>query len=1711
MNILSNYKVLEKLGESLHSTVFKARLNGGSTKNLVLKIIKQQADFSASAKHIQQQIEQLSALHLPCIPLPKLYHPSNDSLFLVSPYFNGDPLTLWLKSSPLPALDISLKVVISIAEQLSEAHAAGQIHKGINLNNILINPGTLKIQLIDHVRILDTNQISHFIYDSAFCSQNLPYLAPEQTNRVNYSIGYSTDLYSLGIVFYEILTGKPPFLTRDPIAVIHSHLAETAPLAHKVNPKIPEPVSRIITVLLEKAPEKRYQTALGLIHDLKQCLNDWEKQHKVQPFTLKQKDFSNQITIPSLMVGRDKQKEQLLTEHKKSCAGHFQAALISGLSGIGKTRLVQELQLPIIMQRGYFTSGKFDQFKKHIPYSTLIQAVRNLVKTLLTENNKQISYWRKHISKTLGDSGKLITDLVPELVLIIGPQPTLSELPPVEARNRFNDVAGRFLACLASKRHPLTLFIDDLQWCDGATFDILEQIFDNPHEYPFLFLLGAYRHNEVDKSHRLSRLIRKIKKEQQPLLEVRLKPLGIREVNQMTAYILNTYSSRTHALSKVIYQTSSGNPLFVNESLRWLHMYQHLHLDEDGVWNWDSKQLQHAETPASALDLFKEKISKLPKQAFELVKIAACLGARFDTELLALVTDTDSSKLRKKLSEAFSNNLLQQDKNQLSFFHDQVQAAAASFVNPEQKIAIHALIARALINAIPKDSDLNNLTNIFSIAEHLANSRPHNQSRVSKLEESKFNYHAGMAAMEALAMDNANYFFHESKKIYPDDSWEQDYHFLFSLHKQLAKTEIALGNQSKSEQYLSALLKQSRSDVDKADCLQEQTASLSSLGNFKKAIVLGNKGLDYLNGHIPKSEKQALEEASLIIEELHSEGNNIWQQLLNAQESSSRATQIETAIYSELIPDYYLAGMVPQLYLAAIRSAKNSLSGGIDESVIYSFPIIGLYLQRQDRYDLSFRYEKLALDLSDRYPDSFGATKGINGVLWINSHNRHSPQQIISLCEQNIHRGKNCGDLYNAGLSYAPYIWNLITQGEELEQVITVSEECVAFSKKFNLSLSSGLAESVLMGWCDVIDSSRTELKSDNIERKLRKWKRDKHVVSIGSYYTLNGISNYYLGHYSEAAKQLEEARPYLRGLSDNILNRLWFVFRYLNGLQHPKDTEKQDQELISHCLERTETWAALGPILKPYLALMRAEAESLKNNFSETRRLYLDAIDIAHDAHYSFLEGYLHERLGALLSKEQHRYAPFHIKKSLSLYQQSGASAKQIQIEQQFAALLSNKEPSAQQSTSLENVLDIDYLTEATLNITQQTDFEPLIKTILQSIMARLGAKTGYLMIAEDEGLNIIAKATKKTSVDVKIQHGNHLSHKNLSSAITNYVLRTGETVVLGNAQREGAFTTDLTVQKQSLKSLLCLPLLKQKKVLGILYFENSLIESVFTSTQIELAQTLTAQAAITLENNLLIRNMQQRQEEIETLNKELELRVAERTESLNKSNEELKSFAYVVSHDLKAPLRAINQLSSWIAEDYADAFDDDGREQMALLQSRARRMHEMIEGILQYSRVGRLKEPREAVDIRRLLDDVIDGLSPAQNIQLVIQPDLPIIQCERVRLFQIFQNLIDNAIKYNDKERMKITISSEPTATDWQFCVADNGPGIDKKYQQKIFQLFQTLSPKDQSKGTGIGLSMIEKVVNNWKGKVWIESDVGQGCQFFFTIPKEEPIEYA
>ena len=1707
MGVTVDFNILEKIGESLYSKVYKVKDKGKEGNFHVLKLIKPEYRYKRLTDSLNRQIHQLGNTNLPKFRVPALYSNDEGEICLLYDLFTGFTLDKWRDSVPKFNLSIFLRFAINLASELAVIHGASRIHKGLKPSNILVQPDTFKVRIIDNVRVLDMNQLSCFIFNDYFRIHTLPYIAPEMTGKICYSIDYTSDLYSLGAVFYEVLAGKPLFINQDPLEIIHSHLAEIPRPLTTVSPKIPLQLDKIILRLLEKLPEKRYQTATGLKHDLELFLKGVLGHDEKKIFDLGTRDYASRITTPSIMVGRDDEKAELLREYEMVCAGKCRCVMISGFSGVGKTRLIQELQLPIVSTRGYYTSGKFDQFQKHIPYATLIQALRHLVSLFLTEEKDRIAFWKKRILGATGKNCQLIIDIVPEVELITGSQPLVPDLPPVDARNRFNDTLAQFIASFASKEHPLTIFIDDLQWCDNATLAFFEIFFADIREYSYLFWIGACRHNEVYETHRLTRLFEKIKKKKSSLFHIHLDPLNFEEVNEMIAHILNADPRRVSSLSKVIYKVSAGNPLFISETLRWMHERNCLNITEKGIWDWDKDQIRHSNLPESAMELFKDKIEKCPEKTVYLLKMAALLGADFEAEALARAAGLKMIDLYTVINEAISQNILRDEKKRLSFFHDQIQKGADSLLTMEERRRIHARIAESMISAIPAGADMEAIGDLFKIVRHLAAGRSADQSTEQKNLESRFNYHAGASAMNAQAIDSAYYFFKESISLYPHETWENDYDFLFKLYKKMSRVTASIGRQEEAEMIIDTLLTNAKSDLDSAECLAEYTTTLSSLGNLEEAIKTGNVGLLYFNKSIPDNDSRLVEKVDELFKSIHQENRDVWQKILDTEPSVERGVLIETSIYRNLLPVYYLANMKFQSIMAALYSLENCFNGGINPSVIYTFAALAFYAYQRNLSEIAFKYEDLALTLAKRYSGSFGVTHGINGFLWVSYHTRHSADDVIKKSCDNIFDAQKCGDLISAGLSYAIYVWTFIVKGEDMKQAGDILDEYVQFSDKFNISLPLSIAMATLVGWQENMDINRETKDKDEIESLLKRWEDDKHIVAMASYYISAGVAQYYFGNFSQAVFFLRKAEPFLTSVGETIIYRIWHVFMYVSILRsHGKNgvsiEDKESAELAATCLKRVLIWAGLGPILKPYLFLMKMEHARSLNDFSEARRLCLDGMDLAHGEGYIFLKGYFNQFLGEMLEKRGNDQAGYFFNQALSSYHTCKAEVMADKIKAGYGL---EKKTESGKGIHLNKALDVDYLFNATKIIAGETDLNKLIRIILEYIMARLGAATGYLLITEKKSLSPYVFGVKEKKVLIKFKDEPGFLIDRLSMGIARYVFRTKKILLLEDAFVEGGFVSDEIVQREKLRSVLCIPLIKQNQVLGILYLENKLIKSVFTDEQVDFASLLTGQAAIALQNAVLLRDMRCAHETIKQMNQDLEEKVKARTKELDMVNEDLNEFAHVVSHDLKAPLRGIIQLAGWMNDDYKDLIDNDGRKILFLLENRAKRMYSMINGILKYSRAGRINEDPRPVDLNRLVKDAAELIGMPKYFTLSIVTPLPVIRCEETVVFQIFQNFFDNAVKYMDKEQGRIDVNCIEKDFGWQFCVADNGPGIDEKDSKKVFQIFQGLGADAETDSTGIGLALVEKIISKLGGRVWLESKVGNGSKFFFTIPKK------
>jgi len=1743
---LQSYTLTAKIGESLQSLVYMGYHKSQPEQPLVLKRLKLLSSWDEQSRHLRQKIERLKVLHDPRVCTPLALESDGDEQFIVQPWFTGQPLNVWVAQQPNLRLEDFFSIACTLTDILQAVHDAGITHGGVKPHNILVQQGTLTLHLTDFITPLDIRDVSHFIYDPEFVRGTLAYTSPEQTGRINYRVDFSTDLYSLGIVFYELLTGALPFFADDPLELIHAHLAEEAPRVHETNPAIPRQLGEIVAKLLLKQPEKRYQSAAGLLADLMRCRDEFAASGIVSNFPVGSKDRTRRVIFISKMVGRQAESVLIRREYDAVSHGAFRSVFISGLSGIGKTRLIQELQKPLVQNRGYFTSGKFDQYQKNIPYSSLIQALRNLMRIFLTESDAQVAQWQEKILGAVENNGGVITDVVPELKFIIGAQPEVPPLPPVEARNRFNNLFGRFLSCLAGTDNPLVLFIDDLQWCDSATFDFLTSVFANHDEHPYLFFIGAYRHNEVDPSHPLTKLIRNIIENEGPLQEIRLDALSDDDTHEMVSYILDASPDETASLSAFIARLTEGNPLFVSESLTWLYNENLLHTDEQHHWRWDIASIRETQMPTTVVELFSTKVRRLPPDTLHILKHCACMGNRFTSEELVLVLDIGLEQLFEALKPVLSLGLLLENKTDLQFVHDRVQEAVLRQIDMQTRPEIHWRIGKRLLDAkTDKDSQENsniltvgmtdyqcaikhnvnpeNLDNLFPIAAHLNQGCPDNLDNDTAYWLADINFHAGNKALDALASEAANDFFLKAHDYLQEDCWEIVYPLTYRIYQRLAKTDLMCGRYDESETLLNKLIEHADSDLDKAEALAEQTTSLSSFGNFIKAIATANRGLAYFDKSIPEDAGEATQRMQALMAQVGEHGD-VWEKILHMPFTKERKNKIELAFYSELIPDLYMSGLVPQLYLSAAQSTLHCLQGGMDESVIYSFSIMGLNLGEQGDFELAYQYEDLAHDLCAKYPNTFGATRGMNGIVWCNMHSRSHPADIVDYALKGIQCGKNCGDLYNAGLSYGPLMWNLAVQGKSMRQIEETAEECLSFSKKNQLSFSVGLAEAVLAGW---VAPMRPDYEPVAIAETLAHWEAENYVSASGSYFALLGFAQYFMGDYAAAAASLQTVDRYLHGLTDNVLKRLWYVFRILNRLRSPENTSWPEIEAeIAPLLQKLETWAALGPLLQPYLAFIHAEIALMRGDMRETRNLYLDAIAEAAMHDYGLLAGHLHECLADLLSDTGHADAEIFYAEARRFYRICRAEGKNARLQKRHPYVPLNKALRSGRTAvekAHENIdsytlpnLDINYLMKSALVLSAEIDLAQLLKKIMNVVLESSGAQHGYLLIREQEELVVAAENHVGKSQKPLERHYNFTDAPGICQAIVNYVFRTREKVVLRDAAHEGDFRDTPEVTMYGLRSVLCLPLVKQAELIGVLYLENRLSEGIFTQEKIGMTELLTSHAAISLENARLLEKMRRYQDHLE---EEVQYRTTDLVmarDAAEAANRAKSVFLNNMGHELRTPLNAILGFSSMMRNNAR--LEQSARDNLDIINRSGVRLLRIVNDVLEMAKIetGHLQLAESQFDFGGMVSEAMHIFTihaEEKELQLLLDPasQFPrFIMGDEARLRQILINLLDNAIKFTARGCVTLRLGIRQNATQHLLIeVEDTGPGISLEDQQRIFQPFVQLSEDSLNLGTGLGLTVTRQFVQMMGGSLMLESTPAKGSLFRVELPLKEALE--
>jgi len=1366
-----------------------------------------------------------------------------------------------------------LRFAVGIATALSGLHEKGLIHKDVKPPNVLLNPTTSQARLTGFGIVSRLSRQRQAPGPPEFIAGTLQYMAPEQTGRMNRSIDSRSDLYSLGVTLYEMLTGTLPFTASDPMELVHAHIARQPTPPHERLKSVPRPVSAIVMKLLAKTAEDRYQTAAGTGRDLQRCLHEWETQNRIDDFPLGEHDTPSRLLIQEKLYGRESEIDTLLAAFDRVVAGAKpELVLVSGYSGIGKSSVVNELHKWLVPPRGLFATGKFDQYKRDIPYATLAESFQQLIQALLGKSEAELSRWRDALREALDPNGQLIVDLVPNLELIIGEQPPAPKLSPQEEQRRFQFVLRRFIGVFARPEHPLALFLDDLQWLDAATLDLLEDVLTRS-DLQHLILLGAYRDNEVTPVHPLMRKLEAIRNAGAPVQEVKLAPLAREHVGQLIVDALRCEPTRAAPLGQLVYEKTAGNPFFVTQFLFALADEGLLAFDHRACrWSWDVARIHAKGYTINVADLMVGKLSRLPAATWEALQQLACLGNRGDIAALALVRGTSEEQLHTDLWEAVRLELIERLDGGYRFVHDRIQEAAYALIPEPSRADAHLRIGRLLVAHTPRDK---REEIIFEIVNQLNRGVALISSPDEREELAELNLIAGKRAKDATAYASALTFLAAGRILLPEDSWERyALTFAFEIHR--AECEFLTGESAAAEERLSGLSVRAANPVDKAAVACLRTTLYTTLDRPDRAVEIC---VEYLreagiacSPHPTKDEVQQeyermwLQIGDRSIEEL------VELPLITSPEGRATMDVLTGFLAAAIYTDQDL------LFLVVCRMATLSLEYGNSDGSCFAYVWLGELLRaRFGNFRAGFSFGKLGLDLVEqrglrrfeaRVCNLFG-----QAVPWT-----QPVRPAISLLRRALDAANRLGDVAFAGYSYAALTSSLLAAGEPLADVQREAEAGLDFARRFRFGVVIDLL-SIHLRFVQTLRGLTPEFGCFNdtgfdegrFEQQLAE---DPRLSFFALKYWLRKLQARFFAGANvsavEAAANAHRLAP--RELTFFPQPAEHQFYAALARAAHwdaasAADRTKHHEALVAHHRQLQE-WAGNCPEnFEDRAALVGAELARIEGGDAEAMRLYERAIRSARANGFLHNEALAYELAARFYSARGfEEIARLYVGNARHGYLRWGADGKVRQLDRQYPHL--RKEEPVAGSTSMIAApvehLDLATVIKVSQAVSGEMVLEKLIHRLMRAAIEHAGAERGLLIVPEGDELHMQAvAATSGEDVRVQLPDGAHNGDV-LPESLVRYVMRTQETVLLDDAASQNPFSGDPYVVQSRARSIVCLPLINETKLIGILYLENNLTPHVFTAGRITVLKVLASQAAISLENTRLYRDLENREAQL-------------------------------------------------------------------------------------------------------------------------------------------------------------------------------------------------------------------------------------------------------
>lgn len=1496
MITLTGYQILTKIYESFNSEIYRG-VRFSDNQPVIFKVLKQDYPTTRELNRYRQEYKIIRSLNFDGAIAAYGLEPYGRTLIIILEDFGAVSLKKWIEEQPL-TLEEFLPIAIEIVDHLGKIHAAKVIHKDINPANIVFNRTTGQLKIIDFGIASIRPQENPSLKNPNVLEGTLAYISPEQTGRMNRSLDYRSDLYSLGVTFYELLTRQLPFQTKDPLELVHCHLAKQPLPLQQINPDIPLVVSNMVLKLMAKAAEDGYQSADGIKADLAECLRQLETTGKINNFAIATQDLANRFQISQKLYGREAEIASLVAAFERVAANSASSELmlVTGYSGVGKTTLVQEIYKPLTKKRGYFISGKFDQFQRNIPYSAVVDALSDLVKQLLGESKTKLNRWRKKLLTALGINGRLIIDVIPEVELIIGRQPNLPKLPATAAQNRFNLVFKNFIRVFCDSRHPLVIFLDDLQWADSASLKLIElMMMDADIEY--LYLIGSYRDNEINPAHLLTITLNKLRREGAIVNQIILKPLALDRIEQLIADTLNSEREYVRSLAELVWQKTSGNPFFVNEFLKIIYAENLLVFNADrysvtqsqnlgGTWQWDLQEIERISSTDNMIEFMVGKMQKLPKPTQNVLSLAACIGAEFDLNTISIIAQKSASELWSNLTLAIDTGLIIPLSNlnkqlliqDYKFGHDRIQQGAYALIDESQKLSIHLAIGRLLW----KNTQQKELSEkIFKIVDHLNLGQQLLTEQPERNEIAQLNLLAGQKATAANAYEAALKYLTIAQELLVAESWQTNYDLILTLYSEAAEVAYLSGNFEQMEYLVSVVLKQAKSLLDRVKVYQVKLEAYQSQNKDLAAIQMALPVLENLEFTLPES-PQLLD----IQQELAKTQTNLAdkqiEDLINLPQMSDLEKLAVMKIASSLFSSVYIAA--PQLLpIMVSKQVSLSIQSGNTALSAFAYANYGLILCGvAEELESGYRFGRLALEVADK----FYAKELLPRITAVFSTAISIWQEPVTNSLEPLQSayqiGLEMGDLYYGTTCAYIYSFHSAFVGKELTQL--ASEIAVydrAFSKlkqqnTLNYLKIYGQAVLNLIGRSPNPYRLTGELYDESIVLPLHQSANDRY--GLCALYVNKLHLCYLFGEYDLAVTNAIKAQQYLDGATATLLIPLFHFYDSLAHLAvyHSVTIAEQQQILARVTARKTkmQQWANRAPM--NYLHkfyLIEAEQHRIQGSYLEAMDFYDRAIAKARENKYLNEEALANELAARFyLDWGKDRIAQVYLNEAHYLYSLWGATAKVGDLQTKYPQLLIKSLATASITDKLRitsntntrsgEILDLATIIKASQTISSEIVLDKLLAALMKILIENAGAQIGYLIL-ETQGQLLIEASGSVANENVSVLKSIPIQGY-LPTSIINYVARTQETVLKNNAVYQGNFTQDPYIKSHQTKSLLCTPLIDRGQLRGIIYLENNLTTGAFTPERLEILQVLSSQAAIAIANAKLYTELQENQSQL-------------------------------------------------------------------------------------------------------------------------------------------------------------------------------------------------------------------------------------------------------